>query len=132
VTSPLARGVVDTPILIHFREGDPAAVQFILELRSIADPDVSQWSILCLFVWAQSASDRDSVELARDGSNVVPISTKISKRAAAIMEALPSPSPLTAGDAIVAATALELKLPLYTLDPARFAAVPKLTTIQPY
>jgi predicted nucleic acid-binding protein len=65
-------------------------------------------------------------------SNVIEISASISKRAAALMDALPPPCPLTPGDAIVAATAIELKLPLYTLDPARFAAVPKLTTVKPY
>ena len=48
------------------------------------------------------------------------------------MQVTSPPVPFTPGDAIVAATALELKLPLYTLTPARFATVSKLTTIQPY
>ena len=129
---PVARGVIDTPILVLYREGDPAAAQFIQTLRAVVLPDISQWSMLFLYTWAQSASDQNAVRSTCALSRVHEISAPISKRAAALMDKLPSPSGLTAGDAIVAATALELKLPLYTLDPNRFAAVPRLTAIQPY
>jgi predicted nucleic acid-binding protein len=130
--TPFARGVIDTPILVLYREGDPDAAQFIHTLRAILKPDISQWSMLYLYVWAQSTSDQNAVRMTSGLSHVHEITAMISKRAASLMDKLPSPCPLTAGDAIVAATALELKLPLYTLDPTRFTAVPKLTTIQPY
>jgi predicted nucleic acid-binding protein len=130
--TPIARGVIDTPILVLYREGDAGAALFIQTLRAVVKPDVSQWSMLYLYVWAQSPSDQTAVRMTRSLSHVHEITAPISKRAAALMDQLPSPSPLTAGDAIVAATALELKIPLYTLDPARFAAVPKLTTTRPY
>lgn len=57
---------------------------------------------------------------------------RIVRRAQAILEALTPPSPLTADDAIVAATAVEHKLTLYTLDAARFAGVAGLTALPPY
>jgi len=49
-----------------------------------------------------------------------------------LLEVLPPPDPLAADDAIIAATAIEQSLPLYTLDPARFANVSGLATLQPY
>jgi predicted nucleic acid-binding protein len=60
------------------------------------------------------------------------ITAPISRRARHLMEALPPPAPLTAGDALVAATAIEHSLPLYTLDPGRFAPGSGLTAIRPY
>jgi predicted nucleic acid-binding protein len=48
------------------------------------------------------------------------------------MSRLAPPTRLTPLDALVAATALAHKLPLYTLDPNRFAAVPGLSAISPY
>jgi predicted nucleic acid-binding protein len=57
---------------------------------------------------------------------------RIVRRAYHLLDSHPPPAPLTADDAIVAATALIRKLPLYTLDPGRFAAVPGLTAARPY
>ena len=56
----------------------------------------------------------------------------IARRAVDLLTATPLPTVLTPSDAIVAATAIEHSLPLYTLDPARFATVPGLATIRPY
>jgi predicted nucleic acid-binding protein len=49
-----------------------------------------------------------------------------------LLSAVPLPTLLTPSDAIVAATAIEHSLPLYTLDPARFASVPGLVALKPY
>jgi predicted nucleic acid-binding protein len=56
----------------------------------------------------------------------------ILRRAFQILDSVYSPSPLSPADAIIAATALIHKLPLYTLDPGRFGIVPGLNCIPPY
>jgi predicted nucleic acid-binding protein len=60
------------------------------------------------------------------------ITARIARGAFALVSSLPVPSAITADDAIVAATAIEHSLPLYALDPARFATVPGLAVIRPY
>jgi predicted nucleic acid-binding protein len=65
-------------------------------------------------------------------SVIIELTDAIAQRAVDILTAVPLPTALTAADAIIAATAIEHSLPLYTLDPARFAAVPGLATAQPY
>ena len=65
-------------------------------------------------------------------SRVYSITARISRRAFEILGRQSPPAGLTADDALVAATALDCKLPLYTLDPGRFSAVAGLTVLRPY
>jgi predicted nucleic acid-binding protein len=65
-------------------------------------------------------------------STVHSVTANTMRRALRLLEQLPPPTALTADDAIVAATAIEQSLPLYTLDPVRFANVPGLATLRPY
>lgn len=58
--------------------------------------------------------------------------TVMDHAAQAFRDTLTPPSLLTTDVAIVAVTANEHKLPLYTLDPARFAAVAGPTALSPY
>lgn len=126
------RGIIDTPILIAYWEGQPDAAQFIAGIRIGGLPEFSQLSAMALLVWCQDNTDRSAVEIFFRASVVHPVTAKLMRRAYRLLELLPPPSPLTAGDAIIAATAIEQSLPLYTLDPARFVNVPGLATLQPY
>jgi predicted nucleic acid-binding protein len=125
-------GLIDTPVLIGYREGQPDAVQFMLDVRQNGQPALSQLSALVLLAWPQDAADRVGVEAFLFTADVRPLTARIANRAQTILESLAPPCGLTADDAIVAATAIENKLPLYTLDPARFATVPGLTALRPY
>ncbi len=127
------RGLIDTPILIAYREGQPDAVQFVMDLRSIGQsPELSQLSAMVLFAWCQNAGERMGVDAFLLPAVVHPITARIIRRAYRILESLPPPCALTADDAIVAATAIEHNLPLYTLDLPKFAAVAGLSVLQPY
>jgi predicted nucleic acid-binding protein len=135
VSSPgLRKGLVDTPILVDSRAGEPAAVQFMMDLlHRTGLINLSQLSGLVMLARCQTTAERDQLlhGFLRN-SRVHAVSAQISHRAFRIMSRVPSPSPLSADDAVVAATAVVHKLPLYTLDPARFAAVPGLAVLQPY
>ena len=108
-------------------------MQFLLAVRQTAQqPVLSQVSALVLLAWAQTAAERIGVDAFLLTADVRPLTARIARRARAILEGLATPSPLTADDALVAATAVEHKLPLYSLDPARYATVPGLTALRPY
>ena len=133
-TPPLypQRGLIDTPVLIAYREADPDAVQFITAVRGGGLPELSQLSALALFAWCQDASAVTGVRAFLTVATVHGVTAHTMRRAQRLLESLAPPCGLTPDDAIVAATAIEHSLPLYTLDPARFVNVPGLTALQPY
>jgi predicted nucleic acid-binding protein len=126
------RGLIDTPIVIEIRAGQPDAHRFAVDLLRSAAIEMSELSAMILLARCQDAADLQRELAFLGNSRVHRITARISQRAFRILESLPPPCALTADDAIVAATAIEQKLPLYALDPARFAAVPGLTAIRPY
>lgn len=126
------RGVIDTPVLLAYRDAQPDAEQFIIAVRAVGLPELSQLSALALFAWCQDAMNVSAVQSFLSAATVHGVTANTMRRAQRILERLPPPCGLSADDAVVAATAIEQKLPLYTLDPGRFAAVPGLTTLRPY
>ena len=131
-SGPPARGVIDTPLLVLILGGDPAASRFALDMLRYHLLETSQFSAMVAIAASQDAGELQ-VRLRILGRNLVHrVTANISRRAFRILEQRPPPCGLTADDAVVAATAVEHKLPLYTLDPARFAAVPGLTATRPY
>ena len=131
-TPPLQRGLIDTPILLAYRNGAPDAVTFFAAVQQVGRPDCSQISALALIVWCQDALDLSVVQGFLTLLNVHVVTAHTMRRAYRLLESLPPPCGLTPDDALSAATAIEHSLPLYTLDPARFAHVPGLATLRPY
>lgn len=107
-------------------------MQFVTDIRAGGQPEMSQLSVLALFAWCQDASDVAAVRMFLSTATVHAVTALTVRRAQRILERLSPPCGLSADDAVVAATAIEHSLPLYTLAPARFAAVPGLAAIQPY
>jgi predicted nucleic acid-binding protein len=130
--APPARGLIDTPVLIAYRDGWPDAVAFLAAVRQNGQPECSQISALALFAWCQDAMDVSAVRAFLALTTVYAVTAQTMRRALRILERHPPPMGLTPDDAIVAATAIEQSLPLYTLDPARFANVTGLAALQPY
>lgn len=126
------RGLIDTPVLIAYRNGEPDAVAFFASMRQVGRPDCSQITALALIAWCQDALDLSVVQNFLTLLNVHSVTAHTARRAQQLLESLPPPAGLTPDDAIVAATAIEQSLPLYTLDPARFANLASLATIKPY
>ena len=129
--NPPARGLMDTPILLAMRRADPDAHGFGVDLLVAHGLDVSELSAMALLAASSTVAARGRNAGFLGSIRVHRITAPISRRAYGLLARLP-PSPLTADDAIVAATALAHKLPLYTIDPAKFAGVPNLTAVRPY
>lgn len=131
-TPPLQRGLIDTPILIAYRDGLPDAVAFFTAVQKLGRPDCSQISALALIVWCQDALDLAVIRGFLTLLTVHSVTAHTMRRAQQLLESLPPPCGLTPDDAIIAATAIEHSLPLYALDPTRFAHVVGLATLRPY
>lgn len=131
-TAPPARGLLDTSVVVDYREGWPDPILFFVAIRAVRLPEFSQITAMTLLAGCLNAADVMSERVFLQISTVHTITVKIVRRAQSILESLAPPCGLTADDSIIAATAIEHSLPLYTLDPARFTAVPGLTTIRPY
>ncbi|HYH68387.1 MAG TPA: PIN domain-containing protein [Urbifossiella sp.] len=120
-------GLLDTDILIAYRETDDAAVAFVQRVRETENPQVSQASVLALLAWCPDADDRIRVDAFLSPVKIHTLSASVSHKAVSLMRGLPAPSRITPIDGLVAATAVLLKLPLYALAPERYAGVPGLT-----
>ncbi len=125
----MTAGLLDTDVLIAYREADDAAVAFILAARAAKTLRVSQASALVLFAWCRDESARDAVRAFLAPATVYPVSTRISRRSFDLINDLSPPPPLSPIDVLVAATALFEKLPLYALNHGRYAGVPGLTAL---
>ncbi|MFO0826017.1 MAG: PIN domain-containing protein [Gemmataceae bacterium] len=125
-------GLIDTQILIEMRAGLVDAHRFAIALMRSARIEVSELSAIALLTQCSTPVALQK-ELSFLSSSVVHrITARVSERAFRLLAKLPPPCGLTADDAIVAATAAEHKLTLYTLDPARFVPVSGLNALRPY
>lgn len=130
--NPPARGLLDTPILLAMRRGDLDAHAFGVDLLVAHGLDVGELSGMALLAASSTVAAHGRNVGFLSSIRVHPISAPISRRAFQLLVRLPHPAGLSADEAVIAATALNHKLPLYTLDPAKFAAVPGLTATRPY
>ena len=130
--TPLRRGLIDTRLLLDIRSGQNDAVQFALEMLRFNALEMSEFSAMVLLATSQDAAELASHQLFLQNNRVYRVIAPVSRAALRLLASLPPPSPLTADDAIVAMTVIEHSLPLYTLDPARFAGVPGLVALRPY
>jgi predicted nucleic acid-binding protein len=131
-SGPPRRGLIDTPIVVEIRAGQPDDHLFAVDLLRSVGIEMSELSATILLSLCRVSADLQCEMGFLGNCRIHPITARISHRAFRILESLPPPCGFSADDAIIAATAIEHKLPLYTLDSARFAAVPGLTAIKPY
>lgn len=129
---PLRVGLLATGPLREMHRATDAAIEFAHDLARAVGLRVSAASIMVLTIECRDSTERELLALLLEYGTVYHVSAAVSRRALALLESLPAPAALPFNDALVAATALTNKIPLYTLDPARFAAVTGLTALRPY
>ena len=132
MTSTLVPGLLDTQIMLDCVRGHPPATSFFIRINWNIGARFSRLTATEILARCQSDADR-ALSLRFIGNSIVlDLTDVIVKRAVDLLTTIGLPTTLTASDAIIAATAIEHSLPLYTLDPTRFTAVPGITTLQPY
>lgn len=132
MTAPTPRGLLDTQIVIDYRDAVQEAIDLFAAIKLGGQPEFSEITAMALTNWNRDAADQSGTRWLLADCTVLRITAKISQRAYQILDRLPPPAALSPAEAIIAATALAHKLPLYTLDPGRFAAVPGLAAARPY
>ena len=117
--------LVDTDVLIWHLRGYAQATRRLDQLDSLALSAVSYLELL--------QGMRNKAELAalkkmleRRGASTLPLTEAITQRACGLMEALAMSHGLQMGDALIAATALEHRLPLLTGNVKHFVAIEHL------
>jgi predicted nucleic acid-binding protein len=129
----LKAGLVDTRLLLDILNATVEATRFVVETYPSTLFQVSEFSVMVAFASAKDVTECAERQAFFNRNIVHNLSARIVRRARKLLSSLPAlPSPISADDAIIAATALEHSLPLYTLDPTRFNAVPGLATVRPY
>ncbi len=122
-------GLLDTDILLASRQMDDAAVEFVQRVREFGNPQISEASVLALLAWCPQPDDRLALQPFLRPMVIHTVSAVVSHKAVSLMSDLSPPCRLTPLDALVAATAVLRKLPLYSLDPDRYAGVPGLAVL---
>jgi predicted nucleic acid-binding protein len=113
-------------------QGHPQALLFFISQNRGGGAQLSRLSAIEMLSDCRSDAERALALRFITGSVIHELTVSIVRRAFDLLTAIALPTPLTASDAIIATTAIEHSLPLYTLDPARFANLPGVGTIQLY
>jgi predicted nucleic acid-binding protein len=129
---PLVPGLLDTDILRDLHLATKSATDFSERMLPVSLLRFSAVSVLVVACACKDADERELLRLLIAPNRVLQLTAPISRRALAILKELPAPAALSADAALVAATALVHKLPVYTANPGRYANLHGLAAIQPY
>ena len=126
-----AHGIIDTDILIDATNGNEDAISFLVS-QQVVGIQISIISAIELVVGC-----RDKVELTQtqkflQDCIVLPVTATASQIAYQLIESFYLSHGLIMADALIAATALEHDLTLYTRNTRHFRMIPELKINQPY
>jgi predicted nucleic acid-binding protein len=125
-------GLTDTDILIDATHMVPQALTFLAGQQAAGGIQKSIVSAMELIAGCRNAKELAAVQRFLHGIQVLPISPAASREAYYLMELFFLSHGLIISDALIAATAWEYRLPLYTRNTRHFQMIPGLTVVQPY
>ena len=118
--------LIDSDVLVWLTRGHVGAAERLHALQA--------WRISAVTYIELAQGCRDKAELARlkkglaaRGTEIVPITPAISQRAAELIDSLALSHGMRLADALIGATAIELKATLITANVKHFAAVDGLS-----
>lgn len=130
--TPRERGIVDTDILIDFARGVEQAGAFLEEQKRAGEILVSIVSAMELIAGCRDSAHLRAVREFLARLNVLPLTPVSSQQALGLMEQFFLSHGLLLADAMIAATAIEHGVPLYTKNVRHFLAIPDLVVVRPY
>jgi predicted nucleic acid-binding protein len=128
----VAPGLIDTNIFVDDARGVADATAFLRSRVAANDLRLSVITAMELVQGCRDASALAQVRRLLRQTIAVPIGDAISERAPDLMDSYFLSHGLLIPDALIAATALEHGLTLYTRNVRDFQMIPSLTRIQPY
>ena len=129
---PPAPGLIDTNVLIDLTRRRPAAMAFIAPHMAARSPDISAVSVMELIEGCRNGKELADLQPFLAAFQVHHLTPSISAAAIGHMQSFTLSHGLDTPDALIAATALELGLPIYTLNTKHFQMIPGLTVLRPY
>ena len=127
-----AAGLTDTDILIDAARGLPDAIAFLSAQRAGAGISISIISSMELVAGCRDAAELRQIQQFLRQVISLPVCASISQTAHRLMESYSLSHGLQIPDALIAATALEHHLTLYTKNVRHFQMIPGLTVHRPY
>ena len=126
------RGIVDTDILIDGQRRLDDARDFLVRQRRVVGLGISVISAMELVKGRQNALALARVEQFLRVVQVLPISGTVSQVAYHLMQRFYLSHGLLIPDALIAATALDYGVMLYTKNVRHFLMIPGLMVVRPY
>ena len=127
-----ARGLIDTNVVIDAHRQYPPAVAFLLAVQATGPAEISIVSSMEMVDGCQNGSAQSKLLLTLSQFTVHPVSATMSQDAFQLMLQFRLSHSLDIEDSLIAATARELVLPLYTVNVKHFQMIPNLTVLRPY
>jgi predicted nucleic acid-binding protein len=127
-----ATGLIDPDVLIDATRGVAQAVSFLAAQRSAGGIHISLISSMELAVGCRNAAELAQLRRFLRRVTVIPVTAPVSQTALDLIETFYLSHGLLIPDALIAATALEHRLPLFTRNTRHFHTIPQLTLIRPY
>ena len=124
-------GVIDSNILIDAMHGIVDALAF-LEQQQTAEIQISIVSAMELIAGCRNKLEMTELQKFFQKCTFLPVTATISQIAFQLMQSFYLSHGLTLSDALIAATAIEHDLTLYTRNTRHFRMIPQLEISQPY
>jgi hypothetical protein len=128
----VADGLIDTDVLIDAERGLPDAVAFVASQQAAQGVRISIITAMELAVGCRNGAELGHVRQFLARVTVLPIDAGISRAARGFVESFCLSHGMQIPDALIAATASQHGLPLYTKNVRHFQMIPQLTVIRPY
>lgn len=128
----LRHGLIDTDILIDASRGLAQAGEFLNEMLEENGVTISVISAMELIAGCRDSTQLSSTKQFLAGLTVFFLTEAASERAKGLMETFTLSHGLLLPDALVAGTALESGIALYTRNIRHFRMIPELLIIKPY
>jgi predicted nucleic acid-binding protein len=127
-----APGLIDTDILIDASRPVPVAITYVAEAIAAGTLEVSVVTAMELIQGCRNQAALGQVRRLLRRAVVLPVDGNVSQRAHALMDTFFLSHGLLIPDALIAATALEHSLTLYTRNVRDFQMIPGLIVQQPH
>jgi predicted nucleic acid-binding protein len=119
-------------VLIDLTRRRATAVTFIGPLMAACVPDISAITVMELIQGCRNRQELADLQPFLAAFQIHPVSQPITTTAIQLMQSFTLSHGLEIADALIAATAMELALPLYTLNVRHFQMIAGLAVMRPY
>ena len=131
-TTPSTRTLIDTDVLIDYTRGVADAAAFLSARRMAGELRTSIVSAMELVRGCLNGVELRMVQRLLAAMVIVPINEAVSQRAYNLVGTYALSHALDIPDALIAATALEHELTVFTVNIRDFRMIPALDVIRPY